>query len=102
LLKHNFEKWGETEVAFRDKDQGIWNEYTWKDVYENVKYFSLGLISLGFQPGSDRFSDGRHGSADQEILLPGSKSGLYRPLHCQERGERDFFQNDQRYSYCNY
>ncbi len=51
LLKHNFEQWGETEVAFRDKDQGIWNEYSWKDVYENVKYFSLGLISLGFQPG---------------------------------------------------
>lgn len=51
LLKRNFERWGETEVAFRDKDYGIWNEYTWKDVYENVKYFSLGLISLGLQPG---------------------------------------------------
>ncbi len=49
LLKRNFERWGETEVAFRDKDYGIWNEYTWKDVYENVKYFSLGLISLGLQ-----------------------------------------------------
>ncbi len=36
LLKRNFEKWGENEVAFRDKDYGIWNEYTWKDVYENV------------------------------------------------------------------
>ena len=51
LLKRNFERWGETEVAFRDKDYGIWNEYTWKDVYENVKYFSLGLISLGLRPG---------------------------------------------------
>ena len=51
LLKRNFERWGEREVAFRDKDYGIWNEYTWKDVYENVKYFSLGLISLGLRPG---------------------------------------------------
>jgi long-chain acyl-CoA synthetase len=51
LLKRNFERWGETEVAFRDKDYGIWNEYTWKDVYQNVKYFSLGLISLALQPG---------------------------------------------------
>jgi long-chain acyl-CoA synthetase len=51
LLKRNFERWGDTEVAFRDKDYGIWNEYTWKDVYENVKYFSLGLISLGLRPG---------------------------------------------------
>jgi long-chain acyl-CoA synthetase len=51
LLKRNFERWGDTEVAFRDKDYGIWNEYTWKDAYENVKYFSLGLISLGLGPG---------------------------------------------------
>jgi long-chain acyl-CoA synthetase len=51
LLKRNFERWGETEVAFRDKDYGIWNEYTWKDVYEDVKYLSLGLISLGLEPG---------------------------------------------------
>jgi long-chain acyl-CoA synthetase len=51
LLKRNFERWGEREVAFRDKDYGIWNEYTWEDVYENVKYFSLGLISLGLKPG---------------------------------------------------
>jgi len=51
LLKRNFERWGDREVAFRDKDYGIWNEYTWKDVYENVKYFSLGLISLGLRPG---------------------------------------------------
>ncbi len=51
LMKRNYERWGEREVAFRDKDYGIWNEYTWKDVYENVKYFSLGLISLGLKPG---------------------------------------------------
>jgi long-chain acyl-CoA synthetase len=51
LLKRNFERWGDTEVAFRDKDYGIWNEYSWKDAYENVKYFSLGIISLGLRPG---------------------------------------------------
>jgi long-chain acyl-CoA synthetase len=51
LLKRNFERWGDREVAFRDKDYGLWNEYTWKDVYENVKYSSLGLISLGLKPG---------------------------------------------------
>ncbi len=51
LLKRNYERWGDGEIAFRDKDYGIWNEYTWKDVYENVKTFSLGLISLGLKPG---------------------------------------------------
>jgi len=50
LLKKNFERWGDRQVAIRDKDFGIWQEYTWKDSYEKVKWFSLGLISLGLKP----------------------------------------------------
>jgi len=50
LLKHQYETRPEVP-AIRDKDFGIWNEYTWRDTYENVKYFSLGLMSLGLQPG---------------------------------------------------
>jgi len=30
---------------------GIWHKYSWKDCYEKIKYFSLGLISLGLQRG---------------------------------------------------
>ena len=30
---------------------GIWQKFTWKEYYDQVKYFSLGLISLGLQPG---------------------------------------------------
>lgn len=37
--------------AMRVKDQGIWITYTWRDYYENVKYFCLGLLSLGFKRG---------------------------------------------------
>jgi long-chain acyl-CoA synthetase len=33
------------------KNRGIWRRYSWRDYYETVKYFSLGLISLGFKPG---------------------------------------------------
>ena len=50
LLRMNYQKYGGRRVAFKRKDLGIWNEYTWKDYYEHVKYFSLGLISLGFKP----------------------------------------------------
>lgn len=50
LLKHNYEKWGDTKVAMRVKEWGIWQAYTWKDYYEKVKYLSLGLISLGLEP----------------------------------------------------
>jgi long-chain acyl-CoA synthetase len=35
----------------RHKDFGIWQEFTWKEYYEKVKLFALGLRSLGFQRG---------------------------------------------------
>jgi long-chain acyl-CoA synthetase len=35
--------------AMRVKDRGIWVTYSWRDYYENVKYFCLGLMSLGFK-----------------------------------------------------
>lgn len=50
LLKANYEKWGDSQVAVRDKDFGLWQEYTWKTCYEKVKYFSLGLMKLGLKP----------------------------------------------------
>jgi len=33
----------------REKEFGIWQTYTWADVYENVKALALGLSVLGFQ-----------------------------------------------------
>ena len=51
LLKKNAEKYGDRKIAMRVKDRGIWQSFTWNDYYENVKYFSLGLISLGMQRG---------------------------------------------------
>ena len=55
LLYSCYQKYGDKKVAMRKKNFGIWQEYTWKDCYEHVKYFSLGLISLGFKRG-DRVS----------------------------------------------
>ncbi|MDI7260828.1 MAG: AMP-binding protein [Thermodesulfobacteriota bacterium] len=51
LLKKNAQKYGNRKIAMRVKDRGIWQSFTWKDYYENVKYFSLGLISLGMKRG---------------------------------------------------
>ena len=51
LLKKNAEKYGDQKIAMRVKDRGIWQRFTWKDYYEKVKYFSLGLISLGIKRG---------------------------------------------------
>jgi len=33
------------------KKFGVWQKYSWNDYYENVKYFSLGLIGLGLKRG---------------------------------------------------
>ncbi len=30
---------------------GIWHRYSWNDYYDKVKYFSLGMISLGLERG---------------------------------------------------
>lgn len=50
LLRYKFEQHPNKE-ALREKDRGIWRSYTWKDYYYNVRYFSLGLVSLGFKRG---------------------------------------------------
>lgn len=39
------------EVAMRKKDFGIWNSFTWEQVYQHVKVMALGLQSLGMERG---------------------------------------------------
>ena len=50
IIQDNYEKWGH-QTAMCMKKFGVWQRYDWKDYYQNVKYFSLGLISLGLEPG---------------------------------------------------
>ena len=50
-LVRNYRHWGDRQIAIRKKKYGIWNEYTWKDHFEQTKYFALGLISLGLKKG---------------------------------------------------
>src|SRR4030042_1568633 len=50
ISRGNYERWGH-QTAMCMKRFGIWQSYSWKDYYENVKYFSLGLISLGLEQG---------------------------------------------------
>jgi long-chain acyl-CoA synthetase len=38
------------KIAIRLRDYGIWQSLTWKQYYEHVKYFSLGLVALGLIP----------------------------------------------------
>jgi len=51
ILKYNYETYGDSRRAMRHKHYGVWQPYTWKDYYVNVKYLALGLMAIGFKPG---------------------------------------------------
>ncbi len=44
-------QYDQKKVAVRQKEFGIWREYSWQESYENVRDFGLGLIALGIQRG---------------------------------------------------
>lgn len=50
LLLASARKFGD-KTALREKDLGIWNSLSWDQFLARVHGFSLGLISLGLQPG---------------------------------------------------
>src|SRR5690625_547145 len=50
LLAYNAANWPH-ETAMREKEFGIWNEYTWRDYEQAVERFALGLSALGMQRG---------------------------------------------------
>ena len=39
------------DIALREKDYGIWNEYTWRDFGDEARLIGLGLVALGLERG---------------------------------------------------
>ena len=37
--------------AFRHKDRGIWQTWTWKEAFEEIRAYSMGLQKLGLKSG---------------------------------------------------
>ena len=50
LLERNARLYG-NKPAFREKEFGIWQTWSWKQVFEEVSNLSLGLLSLGVNDG---------------------------------------------------
>ena len=50
ILQHNAENWPNA-IAMREKEFGIWNEFTWSDYNDRVKWLSLGLLDMGVSQG---------------------------------------------------
>jgi len=51
LLREKALRLGDSRMAMRVKDRGIWQHYTWKDCYDKVRDLCLGMVSLGLEPG---------------------------------------------------
>jgi long-chain acyl-CoA synthetase len=50
LLRHQASRFGE-RVLHRKKDYGIWQRYTWADVYDQVRALAIGMAGLGVRRG---------------------------------------------------
>jgi long-chain acyl-CoA synthetase len=73
---HKVKQYGEDKVALRQKEFGIWQEYSWLDSYNSVRDICLGLVSMGLQQG-DRVcivgdNDRQHLWADLAIMSAGA------------------------------
>ena len=51
VLAYNAQHWPD-DVAMREKEYGIWQEFNWQDYHNRVKWITLGLQSLGFDKHS--------------------------------------------------
>lgn len=51
LLLRNADKFGDSKIALREKEFGIWQSFTWQDYLDHVRDFCLGLVSLGLEKG---------------------------------------------------
>lgn len=50
LLLHNAANWP-GEVVLREKEFGIWHEFSWAEYRDQVRLIALGLVSLGLRRG---------------------------------------------------
>ena len=51
LFRKRVNDLGAGKVALREKDLGIWNEYTWADYGEQARMAGMGLLALGLARG---------------------------------------------------
>ncbi|WP_297776413.1 long-chain fatty acid--CoA ligase [uncultured Roseovarius sp.] len=50
LFRQNCRKFG-SAIAIRERDFGIWEEYTWTDYYDRARQAGCALMALGIKPG---------------------------------------------------
>ena len=77
ILERNVRKFGNSP-AYREKEFGIWQTWTWAQANQEIMNLSKGLINLGVKEGDHVAAEGHgegggngHGKADEEAGLVG-------------------------------
>lgn len=88
MLRLNAKEHGK-EIALREKDFGLWREFTWDDYHSRVKDFTLGMVELGIGQGDviGIIGDNRPDWVSAEIAahaVRGMSLGLYRDVLDEE------------------
>jgi long-chain acyl-CoA synthetase len=89
LLKKNAERLGDRRAAIREKEYGIWQAVSWREYYEKVRDFALGLRQLGFQSGDklayagDNRPEGLYAELAVQTLR-GAIVGIYPDSHLEQ------------------
>lgn len=90
LLRLNAREHG-SDVALREKDFGLWREFTWNDYHARVHDFALGMVALGLSDGDviGTIGDNRPDWVAAEIAthaIGGLSLGMYRDALDEEVG----------------
>jgi long-chain acyl-CoA synthetase len=88
MLRLNAREHGR-EIALREKDLGLWREFTWDDYQTRVRDFALGMLELGLGRGDviGIIGDNRPDWVAAEIAahaIGGMSLGLYRDVLDEE------------------
>ncbi|MFO1218683.1 MAG: AMP-binding protein [Burkholderiaceae bacterium] len=55
-LPQQLQRWAQSEpeaVALRQKEHGVWRPVTWREYADRSRWFGLGLLKLGLEPGQN-------------------------------------------------
>jgi long-chain acyl-CoA synthetase len=87
LLARNASVWGD-RPAYREKDLGIWQVWTWAEAAAEIEALALGFLTLGAQPGDHIAVIGRNRPALYWAMVAAQRVGAVPvPLYQEAVGE---------------
>ncbi len=79
LLARNVKEFG-NRPAYREKEFGIWQSWTWAEAAEEIQNLALGLMALGINKGDHVAIIGRNRPAHYWAMVAAQKCGGAVPV----------------------